>query len=97
MRNMTVCIKIADVELDSVRALMTMTLHALVADLLRLDPDALHPEFRLRDALAGKPHTAHRLRKLVAEYFDDAPVVWEDTETLRDLCRQLFSKEPVAG
>lgn len=91
------CIKIRDVELESVRALMSMTLHALVAELLYLDPDALHPEFRLRDALEGKPHTAHRLRKLVAEYFDGAPVDWADTETLHDLCQQLFSMEQEVG
>lgn len=91
------CIKMGDVELESVRALMTMTVHALVADLLHLDPGALHPEFRLQDALEGKPHTAHRLRKLVVEYFDDTPVDWEDTETLQDLCQQLFSMEPEVG
>ena len=83
------CIKIGDDEFDTVRALMTMTLNAVVADLFGYDPNAISPDLNLRRDLRLDAGKQCKLQQLVREYFDGVRIDFARIETLDDLYRQV--------
>lgn len=83
------CIKIGDDELDTVRALMTMTLNAVVADLSGYDPNTISPDLNLRRDLKLDAGKKRKLQQLVREYFDGVRIDFARIETLDDLYRQI--------
>ncbi|WP_198264343.1 hypothetical protein [sulfur-oxidizing endosymbiont of Gigantopelta aegis] len=80
------CIKVGDDELDSVKALMTMSLNALIADVFDLDLEDLKPELSLTRDLGMDEAKQHELAELIDEYFDG---LWIDF-SLNDSLAMLF-------
>jgi len=88
-----VCIKIGDDELDTVRALMSMTLNALLAEVFGVNPDALHPDLNLRRDLNLDAGKQCRLQQRLREYFDGVHIDFARIEILDDLYRQVAAVE----
>jgi len=88
-----VCIKIGDDELDTVRALMGMTLDAVLADLFDVDPDAIRPDLNLRGDLKLDAGKQCKLQQRVQEYFEGVRLDFARIETLDDLYRQVAGVE----
>jgi acyl carrier protein len=88
-----VCIKIGDDELDTVRALMSMTLNAVLADLFGVNPDAIRPDLNLRRDLNLDAGKQCKLQQRVQEYFEGVRLDFARIETLDDLYRQVVAVE----
>ncbi len=87
------CIKIGDDELDTVRALMSMTLNAVLADLFGVNPDAIRPDLNLRRDLNLDAGKQCKLQQRVQEYFEGVRLDFARIETLDDLYRQVVAVE----
>ncbi|MFZ0468857.1 MAG: hypothetical protein WAL92_08060 [Thiogranum sp.] len=87
------CIKIGDDELDTVRALMSMTLNAVLADLFGVNPDAISPDLNLRRDLNLDAGKQRKLQQRVQEYFEGVRLDFARIETLDDLYRQVVAVE----
>ena len=87
------CIKIGDDELDTVRALMSMTLNAVLADLFGVNPDAISPDLNLRRDLNLDAGKQCKLQQRVQEYFEGVRLDFARIETLDDLYRQVVAVE----
>ena len=64
------CIKAGDTELDSVKALMSMSLKAIVAESLDADIDEIHETSKLVSDLKMDINGKKELQGLIAEYFN---------------------------
>ena len=84
------CIKTAYTELDSVRAIMTMSLNAIVADVFGLDLDDIEPGLRLHTDLRMDTQKQLELGEIIAEYFDGLQVEFSRIELLADLFEQVI-------
>jgi len=88
-----VCIKIGDSELDTVKALMSMSLNAIVADIFDLDLDEITPELDLTQDLKMSPSQQQELSETVAEYFDDITIDFTKIHTLNNLFEVVIFSE----
>lgn len=79
------CIKTGDSEMSSVKALMTMSLNAIFAEVFGLEPDAIAPELCVFSDLDMTADQASELAALVAEYFDGLRIVFAPTTTLGEI------------
>jgi hypothetical protein len=75
------------------QALMTMSLHAILAELFELDPDEFQPEMRLVADLGMDAQRQARLAELVAEYFDGRQVLFTPAMTVADLIAMVVAEE----
>ena len=64
------CIKAGDTELESVKALMSMSLKAIVSESLDADIDDIHEKSTLVGDLKMDPKGKATLQNLIAEYFN---------------------------
>jgi hypothetical protein len=90
----SMCIKIADYnELDSVKALMDMSLDALIADTFAMEMDEISPELELRSDLGMQAADEQKLSNDIAEYFDGFQVNMEKAVTIADLHTMIVAHE----
>lgn len=87
------CPKIADTELGSVKALMTLSLDAIVAKVFRLAPKRIKPELRVIADLHMTPAQKLALACLVAEYFDGQQLELTATTTLGDIYARVVEQQ----
>lgn len=87
------CIKVADNELDTVKALMSMSLNAIIADIFDLDLDEIKPELHLNNDLNISPAQQDELLETIAEYFDDIKIDLTKIRTLNDLFEVVIFSE----
>ena len=87
------CIKAGDNELDSVKALMTMSLNALIAEVFNKDLEELEPELSLTRDLAMDNNKQQELAGLIDEYFDGLSVDFAQNDTLDKLFTSVVSAE----
>ncbi len=87
------CIKAGDNELDSVKALMTMSLNALIAEVFNKDLEELEPELSLTRDLTMDKNKQQELAGLIAEYFDGLSIDFTQNDTLDKLFSTVVSAE----
>jgi len=87
------CIKLGNNELDTVQALMNMSLNAILADVFELDLDDIHTGLSLREDLAMTAAQQQGLRELVDEYFDGLALDFAAINTVDDLFQQVVAVE----
>ena len=87
------CIKIAEDELGTVKALMTMSLNAIIADIFDLDLDDIKAELRLREDLNMSAGQQQQLVDVIGEYFDDISVNLDEIKTLGELFERVVFSE----
>lgn len=87
------CIKAGNTELGSVRALMTMSLNAVVADVFNLEPEDLRPELRVHGDLHMNGEQAAEFGALVAEYFDGQQLDLTADVTLGEIFDQVVGRQ----
>lgn len=87
------CIKIAEDELGTVKALMTMSLNAIIADVFDLDLDDIKAELRLREDLNMSVGQQQQLVDVIGEYFDDIRVNLDEIKTLGELFERVVFSE----
>lgn len=87
------CIKVGKNELSSVKALMTMSLNALLANVFDKELDELKPELSLRNDLAMNLEKQQALSDMIAEYFDGLVVDFSTVDTLEELFNVVVETE----
>lgn len=87
------CIKAGNTELSSVKALMTMSLNAAIAEIFGLDLDEIVPDLRLFADLRMTPEQQSEFAALVAEYFDGVTIDFTPTTTLGDIFDRVIEQE----
>ena len=87
------CVKVGNSELDSVRALMTMSLNAVVAEVFGLELDAITPELKVFSDLGMTPGQQAEFSALVADYFDGVQLRFEPATTLGDIFDHVIEQE----
>lgn len=87
------CIKIAEDELGTVKALMTMSLNAIIADVFDLDLDDIKAELCLREDLNMSAGQQQQLVDVIGEYFDDISVNLDEIKTLGELFERVVFSE----
>jgi hypothetical protein len=88
-----VCIKAGNNELASVRALMDMSLNALIADTFEVEIDEIENKLELRNDLGMKQTEETELRDNISEYFDGLEVNMEYMVTIGDLHELVVDHE----
>ena len=87
------CIKAGENELESVKALMSMSLKAIVADALDADIDAIEDDTRLVEDLHMDADKEKALGLLIAEYFDDLEIRLDTAPTFGALLDKVVLSE----
>ncbi len=87
------CIKAGENELDSVKALMSMSLKAIVADALEADLDEIEDTSYLADDLHMDEQGKAVLEALIAEYFDGFEIDVATTPTFGQLQQEVVLNE----
>ncbi|RDH84016.1 MAG: hypothetical protein DIZ80_07730 [endosymbiont of Galathealinum brachiosum] len=87
------CIKYGDNELDTVKALMTMSLNSIIADIFNLELDEIRPELKFYDDLSMSPVQERDLINTIAEYFDELKVDIRRTDNLNNLFEVVVLSE----
>jgi hypothetical protein len=87
------CIKTGNNELDSVKALMTMSLNAVIAEIFEKDLDELEPALSLTRDLRMDNEKQHELSELIAEYFDGLLIDFSVNDTLEELFQTVVEAE----
>ncbi len=87
------CIKSGDNELDSVKALMTMSLNALIAEVFEKDLDELTLDLSLIKDLDMNNDKQQELAGLINEYFDGLEVDFSQNDTLDKLFQTVVDAE----
>jgi hypothetical protein len=87
------CIKAGNTELSSVKALMTMSLNAVVAEVFGMEPDEIRPGLRVFDDLHMTPDQQSEFAGLVAEFFDGLQVEFTPTTTLDEIFDHVIEQE----
>ena len=87
------CIKIGNSELGMAKALMTMSLNAMFAEVFDMEPEDIAPELRLYDDLHMTEDQAAELAELVAEYFDGTQVRITPATTLGEIFDHVVGQE----
>lgn len=89
------CIKAAKNELDSVKAIMTMSLNAIVAQVFACDLDDIEPNLHMYTDLHMDAQKQLELDEIIAEYFDGLQVDFSSIEWLADLFEQVVGSASV--
>ncbi len=87
------CIKVGNNELDSVKALMTMSLNALIADVFEIDLDDIDRQLSLRNDLGMNSEKEQELNELIREYFDGLEVDLNKNDRLDALFQSIIDTE----
>ena len=87
------CIKVGNNELDSVKALMTMSLNALIADVFEIDLDDIDRQLSLRNDLGMNSAKEQELNELISEYFDGLEVDLNKNDRLDALFQSIIDTE----
>lgn len=87
------CIKVGDNELTSVKALMSMSLGAIVVDTFDMEPEELKRNLRLQEDMGMNAEMQGRLAERVAEYFDGLQLDFSQIKTVDDLFRRVVDHE----
>lgn len=87
------CIRVGDNELDTVRALMAMSLNAVIADVFALPPDEINLEMNLRQDLHMSEARAQQLTEQIADFFDGLRIDMSALQTIADLFERVVSEE----
>lgn len=87
------CIKAGNNELDSVRALMSMSLNALISEVFDKDLEDLDGNLSLYEDLAMNAHQQQELGELIAEYFDGLSIDLTAINTLQELFDSIIEVE----
>jgi hypothetical protein len=87
------CIKYGKDELSTVKALMSMSLNAIIADVFDMDLDDIKLELNLRTDMQMSDAKESELKAMVAEYFDDLQVDFSQIKTLADLFDLVIEQE----
>lgn len=69
---------------------MSMSLNSIVADVFDMDLDELAPELRLGADLQMDEQKSLELSGMIAEYFDNLSIDFDQLETLQDLFHQVI-------
>ena len=87
------CIKTGRNELSSVKALMAMSLNALLASVFDKELSELEPEMSLTRDLAMDADKQQELSEMIAEYFDGLTIDFSTVDTLEDLFNVIVEVE----
>lgn len=87
------CIKVENNELDSVKALMTMSLNALIAEVFDVEPDEINRNLSLRKDLGMDTEKKQELTELIAEYFDGLVINFSTNDSLDVLFKTVIDTE----
>lgn len=87
------CIKAGNTELGSVRALMTMSLNAVVCEVFGIEPDEITPELRVYGDLKMTDEQAAEFSDMVSEYFDGVQLELTPTTTLGEIFDRVVEQE----
>lgn len=87
------CIKAGDDELDSVKALMTMSLNALIAEVFDKDLEELELSLSLTRDLGMDSQKQQELTELIDEYFDGLSVDFSKNDSLGALFQTVVNAE----
>ncbi|MCU7938601.1 MAG: hypothetical protein KZQ64_09880 [gamma proteobacterium symbiont of Bathyaustriella thionipta] len=87
------CIKAGNNELDSVKALMTMSLNALIADVFDVEPDEISRNLSLSKDLGMDTEKEQKLRELIGEYFDGLMINLSSNDSLDMLFQSVIDTE----
>ena len=87
------CIKVRKNELSTVKALMTMSLNALLADVFDKQLGELSPKLSLKTDLGMDQEKQQLLAQRIAEYFDGLSVDFSRIDTLEDLFYVVVERE----
>ena len=87
------CIKIGNSELGMAKALMTMSLNAIFADIFGMEPEDITHGLRLYDDLRITDEQASELSGLVAEYFDGLQIRITASTTLGEIFDHVVEQE----
>ncbi len=87
------CIKAGNNELGSVKALMSMSLNALIAEVFEQDLEKLEKSLSLTHDLGMNELKQAELSNLIAEYFDDLNVDFTRIDTLEELFQTVIEVE----
>lgn len=87
------CIKVGNNELSSVKALMTMSLNAIIADTFDLELEDIKRDLRLSEDLHMDATLQSQLSELVAEYFDGLQLDYSQVKTVDDLFDVIVEQE----
>lgn len=87
------CIKIGNNEMDSVHALMTMSLNALLADFFNKDMDDFLPDLSLTRDLNFDSSLHSSLNDQIDEYFDGVRLDFSKIDTIKELFSAVVDKE----
>jgi len=88
-----VCIKAGNNELGSVKALMSMSLNALIAEVFEQDLEKLKKSLSLTRDLGMNELKQAELSHMIAEYFDDLNVNFAKIDTLEQLFQTVVEVE----
>ncbi len=87
------CIKAGNNELASVRALMDMSLNALIADTFEVEMDEIENALELRSDLGMQQNKADELKEGICEYFDGLEIDMQRIVTIGDLHKLVVDHE----
>ena len=87
------CIKAGNDELDSVKALMTMSLNALIAEVFDKDPEDLELSLSLTGDLGMNSEKQQELEQLIDEYFDGLSIDFSENDSLEALFQTVVNSE----
>lgn len=87
------CIKAGSDELESVKNLMAMSLHAVIADALQVEIEDVEETSRLVQDLGMTPESAKALREEIADIFDGFDVDVRSTPTVGALLDRVVLNE----
>ena len=87
------CIKSGNSELSTVKALMTMSLNSIIADVFDKDLDEIQLGMSLLADLSMTGAQQQELAEVIAEFFDDLIVDFDKVETLDDLFNIVVEAE----
>ena len=91
------CIKAGNDELDSVKALMTMSLNALIAEVFDTELDDLELSLSLTKDLGMDSDKQQELTELIDEYFDGLKVDFSKNDSLELLFQTVVDSEFEVG
>ncbi len=87
------CIKAGVDEVDSVKALMTMSLNALIAEVFDKDLDELELSLSLTQDLGMDSKKKQELTDLIGEYFDGLAIDFPEDDSLEALFQTVVNSE----
>jgi hypothetical protein len=88
-----VCIKSGNSELSTVKALMTMSLNSIFADVFDIDLDDIQLDMNLQSDLKMTDAQQQELAEVIAEYFDDLVVDFSKVSTVDDVFNIVVEAE----